>query len=62
MRLQNVLLAFGVLVSSAFAADKNFEDLWERSIVTVEVTRKQIRLSPALECADGTGAENGDDH
>jgi hypothetical protein len=41
MRLQNVLLAFGVLVSSAFAADKNFEDLWERSIVTVEVTRKQ---------------------
>ncbi len=41
MRLQYFLLAVGLFLSSSFAADKNFEDLWERSIVTLEVTRKQ---------------------
>lgn len=41
MRLHSFLLMVCLLASSAFAADKSYEDLWERSIVTVEVTRKQ---------------------
>ncbi|HTG43038.1 MAG TPA: hypothetical protein VK633_00780 [Verrucomicrobiae bacterium] len=36
-----VFLALTLLVSSAFGADKSFEELWERAVVTVEVTRKQ---------------------
>jgi hypothetical protein len=34
------LLISCLLLSSALAAEKNFEELWERAIVTVEVTRK----------------------
>lgn len=41
MRLPATILFIWVLAASAFAAEKNNEDLWERSVVTVEVTRKQ---------------------
>lgn len=34
-----LLITIGVL--SVRAADKNFEELWERAVVTIEVTRKQ---------------------
>ena len=34
-----LILAFTII--SAFAADKSFEEQWERSVVTIEVTRKQ---------------------
>lgn len=35
------LLILALLASTTFAADQSFEDLWERAVVTVEVTRKQ---------------------
>lgn len=34
-------LFLAIFASTAAAAEKNFEELWERAIVTVEVTRKQ---------------------
>ena len=35
------LLTLALLASTTFAAEKNFEEFWERAVVTVEVTRKQ---------------------
>jgi hypothetical protein len=39
--MPSCLLAFCLLVSSVAAADKSYEQLWEKAIVTVEVTRKE---------------------
>ena len=36
-----LFLALAICASTAFAAEKNFEDFWEKAVVTVEVTRKQ---------------------
>jgi len=41
MKIPHLLLFVLLIVSSGFGAEKSFEDLWERSIVTIEVTRKQ---------------------
>ena len=35
------ILASLIAANAAFAADKSFEELWERAVVTIEVTRKQ---------------------
>ena len=35
------ILLLAVALNTAMAADKSFEDLWERAVVTIEVTRKQ---------------------
>jgi hypothetical protein len=36
-----IILLLAITLTSARAADKNFEQLWERAVVTIEVTRKQ---------------------
>ena len=36
-----LILLLAIALTSARAADKNFEQLWERAVVTIEVTRKQ---------------------
>ncbi len=36
-----LLLATIITLNAALAADKSFEELWERAVVTIEVTRKQ---------------------
>jgi hypothetical protein len=36
-----IILLLAIALTSARAADKNFEELWERAVVTIEVTRKQ---------------------
>lgn len=35
------MITLALLASTAFAAEKNFEDFWEKAVVTVEITRKQ---------------------
>jgi hypothetical protein len=35
------LIILAICTSTAFAAEKNFEEFWEKAVVTVEVTRKQ---------------------
>ncbi len=35
------ILTLALLATTSLAADKNFEQLWEKAVVTVEVTRKQ---------------------
>lgn len=35
------ILLFALAFNTALAADKTFEELWERAVVTIEVTRKQ---------------------
>ena len=37
-----VFLAIGLALVPARGAEKNFEELWERAVVTIEVTRKQF--------------------
>src|SRR5687767_819434 len=37
-----IILAILITVNAAFAAEKSFEELWERAVVTIEVTRKQF--------------------
>ena len=36
------ILALLVTANGISAADKSFEELWERAVVTIEVTRKQF--------------------
>jgi hypothetical protein len=36
-----IVIALALSASAALAADKSFEELWQRAIVTIEVTRKQ---------------------
>jgi hypothetical protein len=36
-----ILLILGAMLPAALAADQGFEDLWQRAVVTIEVTRKQ---------------------
>lgn len=36
-----IFLALALSLSAALAADKSFEELWQRAVVTIEVTRKQ---------------------
>lgn len=37
-----IVLILALLLPSAFAADKDFEELWQRAVVSIEVTRKQF--------------------
>lgn len=39
--MMKTLLILALTLATASAADKSFEDLWERAVVTIEVTRKQ---------------------
>src|SRR5687767_15185311 len=36
-----ILLTLTFLTTATFGSDKNFEELWERAVVSVEVTGKQ---------------------
>ena len=39
--MMRYILLLALALNTALAADKSFEELWERAVVTIEVTRKQ---------------------